>query len=243
MRRIGWQGTTRARQARDLLQERLEQWQEGWFDKQCPELAVDLLLASSLAPSDMVCWSIGIGGEGLLKFEAPSNIEAQLANEALGIRLSETAPFSKAVGKRCFADLCRTLAGSVDLEAPRRCEPSRDFERDPRYGGLKFAVSGFPGSLLIFADREWCDYHLPRTRLQSQAVVDRRIAIGPTRMRVKAAIELGEISLFESIGWKVGELLVTDVDRSSPVHLSASGDVVKSGRLEPDRGPRAVVII
>lgn len=240
MKKIGWQGHTRTKLICDLLNERLKHWREGWFGSRISEAHVVVDDLEGPADPSLACWHLG-SDKACMWFEAPSDVPFQLADVALQVETADRA-LAKMVGESCLADLCLALWGDQAQAAPRPSDPPDGRFRNPRYGGTAFRVLGLPFELRLLADRGWGEQELPRQSAQRQGLVDRRTAIGPTRLSVMATVELGEIPLLESTGWASGELLVTDASHVLPVNLVLSGRTVRTAILGKRPGPRTIEI-
>jgi hypothetical protein len=245
MKRIGWQGVSRAKALGACLEGRLVRWREGWLQEQWSDASV--LPCDSLGTSEMSanrrCWRLEVDG-ATLWFEAGASTAMELGFGALKLDESADGSLIEAVGISCFSRLCADLWGDTVPERLVLSESIDIKEREPAYGALCFQIMGLPGSILITANRAWCERQIPASQGANVRVPlsDRREALGRTIVTVSAAIDLGDIPLVESLGWTVGELLVTDVPRKPPVSLASSLGQVGIGTLASHQGVRTVVI-
>lgn len=241
MRRIGWQGRTRALAIRERLEERLQQWRLGWFGDRLSDACV-LIDDRAEWPADREDWQVTGTASGM-RAGMSNDAPVRLATEALQL----SAPGSELVqpvGMACLEDLLACLWGVEVHGKPAVCRAraGRDDEDLWRSGGLAYRVVGLPVELLIVVDRGWCDTQSPRTPSRKPALTDRRKAIGGTRVVLKASLDLGEIPLLESTGWAPGELLITDSPRTLQASLSLADRQVHGGVMGLRGRNRALVI-
>lgn len=241
MKRIGWQGRTRAVLIGDQLNERFRQWRLGWFGERLNDACV-LIDEGSACPADQAGWKLAGAGAGMW-FAAPGGAATLLAAEALQLS-SRTGRLLKPVGDSCLHDL---FASFWNVELIGKPSITRTTEPhgipDPlRFGGLAYRVAGLPVELLVVADRGWCDAQLPMKTSQKPALIDRRKAIGATRVALKATLDLGEIPLLESTDWSAGELLLTDRPRTLQASLSIADRTVHGGAMGLRDGKRTFAI-
>lgn len=148
------------------------------------------------------------------------------------------------VGKRCLTALHACLWGGSELPAATDVLPERLDSFEPRHGGLAWRISHLPGDFQIAVNDVWCAVHLPHDKAAASKprLVDRRTAVVPTRVRVDAAIELGNIELLDSLQLRVGEVLLTDVSRQPSVALSTPSGRLRTGRIAPGHAQRTVIL-
>lgn len=245
MKRIGWQGVSRANALGALLKGRLDHWRDGWLQEQWSEASV--LRCDPLGMPEMTasrcCWKMEVDGAALW-FEADASTAMKLGSGALKLDGSADDSLAEAVGGSCFSSLCADLWGGTDTDAPVLSEPIDIKDKDPAHGALCFRIVDLPGSIWIIANRAWCQQQIPASKNDGTPVplTDRRVALGRTSVTVSATIDLGDIPLVESLGWTVGELLVTDVPRKPQVSLASGQGQIGIGTLASHQGVRTVVI-
>jgi len=245
MERIGWQGATRTRLLKERLGQGLAHWREGWGVEQWRQAGVEVECAEqcSRPAGERQCWLLE-SGDAAMWVEGPASIGPALASHALRVDGSPANALVHGVGKRCFFDLCSTLWGKDGAPSPVRSAPPGEREAASRHGGLGFRIAGIPENLTITVNRAWCQLHastLPNEGRPS-AMVERRVALGSTRIAITAAIELGEIQLLDSLEWKVGEILLADVPHDPKVILATPAGRIAKGSLCRGRSTRAVVL-
>ncbi|MBD9437306.1 FliM/FliN family flagellar motor switch protein [Pseudoxanthomonas sp. PXM03] len=233
VRRIGWQGASRARWLRERMEQRLTYWWHGWFtgDDRLLELR---LHAISLPPAQVAGleWhSLSHEGQHLM-LGAPLGAAHAFATRALHVPESEANTLTGDVAAACRDDLIASLWGEGP-HAPLVCgEPPAPWQLEPRHGGLLFQLQGLSASIWVWANRAWCDAHGPEPAVRAPSPLsDRRSALGKSQLRLSAHIDLGQIALADSLEWSVGEVLLTDIPRRARVELSTNKMHVTSGVL------------
>lgn len=241
-RRIGWQGPTRARHLRSHLELGLTRWQQGWFSEPLLEARVRPVEESEVEVlEDIQWWTLDHEGAAL-HFGTTGDMPLQLGAEVLCMAPMDDSALVEGVGTRCFAELCCSLWGGTEVsELAPSMSPGLDDMKE-RYGGLFCGVEGLPAGLWVFATRAWCDRFGPERNKKTAPLAGRDAALKTTMVTVSAHIELGTISLADSLGWTVGEVLVTDASRRSPVALKVVEQCVRTGTLTDSQGTRAVMV-
>lgn len=242
VRRIGWQGATRSRHLRGHLELGLTRWQQGWFSEPLLEARVrSLEEGEASALDDLQWWTLEREGAAV-HFGTAADIDLQLGADVLRMAPLDDSALVKEVGDRCFAELCCSLWGGAEVSElmPSLCPDQSD--TDERYGGLICGVEGIPTGLWVLATRAWCDRFGPERARKTVPLADRHAALKTTAVTVSAHIELGTIPLADSLGWTVGEVLVTDASRRSPVALKVAEQCVRTGTLTDNQGVRAVMV-
>lgn len=241
VRRIGWQGRSRAVLIGDQLNERFGQWRQGWFGERLNEACV-LIDQQGMCTADQDCWQLTGAGGGMW-FAAPEDAAILLAAEALQLP-ARAGGLLKSVGDSCLRDLFACLWNAELGGKPliRQTTEPCGIQDLLRFGALVYRVEGLPIELLVVADRVWCDAQSPRNTSPKPALIDRRSAIGATRVALKATLDLGEIPLLESTGWTAGELLLTDRPRTLRASLSIADRKVHGGAMGLRDGKRTFAI-
>jgi hypothetical protein len=209
VRKIGWQGRSRGLAIREQLEQRFQQWRLGWFGARLcnAQVLID-------EPDELVVGALG------WRFANAQSGMWMLTSDDAGIRLAGEAlqlpargmDLVRRVGESCLEDLALSLWGPDSNGKPGsvRAAPGEVAADLLRYGGLAYSIAGLPIDVTILVDRGWCDAQIPPQPSRRLALTDRRVAIGSTRVVLKATVDLGEIPLMESTGWSQGELLLTD---------------------------------
>lgn len=241
-RRIGWQGATRSRHLRGHLELGLTRWQQGWFSEPLLEARVwSLEEGESPKLDDLQWWTLEHEGTAV-HFGSSADIDLLLGATVLRMEPSNDSALVKDVGSRCFAELCCSLWGGAEVSELMPSLGPDQSDMDERYGGLVCGVEGLPTDLWVFATRAWCDHFGPERVPRTMSLAARQAALKTTTVTISAHIELGTIPLADSLGWTVGEVLVTDASRRSPVALKVAEQIVRRGTLADGQGVRAVMV-
>ena len=232
-RRIGWQGASRARWLRERMEQRLTHWWHGWFTG--GDGLLELQLHATAPPPAQV---VGLEWHSLrhedqhLTLGAPCGVSDAFATRALHVPEDEATSLTGDVAAACRDDLIASLWGEGP-HAPLVCgEPPAPWQLEPRHGGLLFQLQGLSAGIWVWANRAWCDAHGPEPVVRKpSSLSDRRMALGNSPLRLSAHIDLGQITLADSLEWSVGEVLLTDIPRRARVELSTNKMHVSSGVL------------
>ena len=234
VRRIGWQGASRARWLRERMEQRLTHWWHGWFTGDDGLLELQLLHGTVL-PQVQVArleWHVLCHEDQQLMLGAPLGVSDALATRALHVSEGEANALTGEVAAACRGDLIASLWGEGPHSPLARGEPPAPWQLEPRHGGLLFQLQGLSAGIWVWANRAWCDAHGPEPVVRApSSLSDRRSALGKSRVRLSANIELGQITLADSLEWSVGEVLLTDIPRRARVELSINKMHVTSGVL------------
>lgn len=247
MKRIHWQGASRAALLQAQLSGRLQAWAEDWGSAQWPEIIVSAESAPNAesAGNRESWWLAGPDGS-LMWISAQEGCGRALAASALGLRdaIGSGLHLVEEVGKHCLAALHACLWGDASMPTAVCASPEQRDVFELRRGGLAWRISAVPGNVRIAVNDAWCAARLPheKTTISKSRLVGRRAAVCPTRVRVDATIELGTVELLDSMQLRVGEVLVTDVSRNPGVVLSTYSGRVRTGRIAPGHRQRTVIL-
>lgn len=243
IKRIGWQGATRSRHLRTQMELGLTRWQQGWFLE--PPLTATVRAVGEIddpAQLGYQWWKLE-REKAVVYFGTDADISSLLGAEVLRMEATKDSALIREVGAGCFDDLCCSLWGGAqagDL-SPSPCPSFSDAES--RFGSVVFEVEGLSTPVRIIATRSWCDRFDDEPAHRSAPLVGRHTALNGTGVTLSAHIELGTILLADSFGWSVGEVLVTEATRHSPVALKAGGRIIRAAKLVDGHGARAVTLI
>jgi hypothetical protein len=222
----------------------LSRWQAQWWsedDRRRPSLR----FAESIRREQRMHWlrcrdsacelTMGFAVEGL---------ELELGARALSIaRHAAEAQFCGAVGTACLHSLAQQLLAGDEVQPEFNKSTETPSWTATRFGGLSLVLEGLPQKVWMHFNRAWCERHAPATLPIAAPLISRLTAIAATRVQVDARIELGKVALSESVGWRPGEVLITDESRAARTHLSVNGKALAQGRLaRAAEGTRAVAI-
>ncbi|MBD9477414.1 FliM/FliN family flagellar motor switch protein [Pseudoxanthomonas sp. PXM02] len=225
------------------MEQRLTHWWHGWFSG---DGLLELQLhASPLLPAHLsgLEWHSLRHEDQQLMLGAPVGVCDEFAARALCMPDDEPSTFTHDVAMACRDDLVASLWGEGPHSFLPRDERPALWQLDPRHGGLLFQLKGLSGTAWIWMNQGWCEAHGPEPATRTSSVLsDRRAAIGGSALRLSAHIDLGQITLADSLGWSVGEVLLTDIPRNANVALSVNKTFVTNGVLGQAGANRHVTI-
>jgi hypothetical protein len=233
VRRIGWQGALRARWLRERMEQRLTHWWHGWFtgDDALLELQLHATALPTAQAAALEWHSLCHEGQHLM-LGTPVGVPEAFATRALHVAGSEANTLIDDVAAACRDDLIASLWGEGPHAPMVLGEPPAPWQLEPRHGGLLFQLQGLSASIWVWANRAWCDAHGPEPVVRLPRLLsDRRSALGKSTLRLSAHIDLGHITLADSLEWSVGEVLLTEIPRRARVELSTNKMHVTSGVL------------
>jgi hypothetical protein len=110
-----------------------------------------------------------------------------------------------------------------------------------RHGAIELSLRQPLANARLVLDVAWCDRFIPLVPWrQSRPLSTRKSAVGGARVGVVARVDLGLLSLSDSIGLKVGEVLVADAKPDAAIRLFCADRHVATGDLLQQSGRRAV---
>ncbi|HBK46567.1 MAG TPA: hypothetical protein DDZ67_09075 [Xanthomonadaceae bacterium] len=223
----------------------MQAWRDDWLSGRWPDACIKEW-DRQVEPGDgsRLDWLLRDAQGAAMWIRADAAVEQLLGRGVLELDCGQGDRLVREVGTRCFAALCAQLWGGEDTPAAE-LENRDDFrEFELRHGGLGFCIDGLAGTIRIAVNRSWCVERLPFStpNLARPALSTRRSALAPAAVKIQAAIELGSIELLDSLQLQVGEVLLTDVSRNPAVTLSTSSGRLATGRIDPDRQARTVVL-
>jgi len=174
---------------------------------------------------------------------APAGISDAFATRALHLPEHETGTLTDSIALACRDDMLASLWGEGPHASLTDDEPPAAWQLEARRGGLLFQLQGMPAGVWIWVNRAWCDANAPEPAGHTAGPLsDRRMAVAQSRLRVSAHIDVGQITLADSLAWSVGDVLLTDLPRLARVELSSNGAHVASGTLGQTGAHRHVSI-
>ena len=245
IRRISWQGSSRARWLRERMEQRLTRWWGGWFSE--GEDLLELQLASKSPSSHQLAtlqWCSLRHQNQHFMVGMPRELSDTLAARALHLHESPACTVVEGVATACRDDLVASLWGEGAHDRLSDDETPLSWTLDPRYGGLLFQLEIVSARVWVWVNRAWCEANGPEVQAgPSSVLTDRRAALAGAAVRLHAHIDLGQISLSDSLGWSVGDVLLTDIPRLARVELSTDRGPVASGLLGQADASRHVTLI
>lgn len=239
MRRIGWQPKSHADYLETMLNRQLAQWGVDWLGGE--SLGALLVRDSSDEIAFNDCRRL-TSGEAIAWFQYEEELELTLGLEVLRLKTSRSVDFVREIGRQCLHQLQERLFGDNGalIDSSKTPPVAADYER--RFGALCFELAGTPGPMTMTVNRAWCNRQEPAmesTKALAQ-LTERREALGSTSITLSACLPLGEISLLDSLTWRVGEVLVAETMTAPSVNLMAGQSHIASGRMLMQQKGRAV---
>lgn len=169
---------------------------------------------------------------------------AVCGQKLLGLGDGSKEPMCERIAHEAVADLMARLcfSGSCEdnsVEVLARVPTDADLAE--RHGNVGFVLAHpFPRARL-FVDAAWCDEFVPvQESRRFPPLVARRSAVANVRVEAKATIELGALSIHDSLGLSVGEVLLTDTRTDAVALLSIGDRGLASGTLSNNQENRAL---
>lgn len=146
--------------------------------------------------------------------------------------------------RSALLDLARRLTGAevLDDASLHAVEAVPDTLADPRFGGCAL-VLGLGGlRLRLWLDRRAAAAWVPLRAAKPVALVARSEAVAPASARLRASLDLGEITLDELQGLAPGDVIATLAPLTRPLDLTlaGAGRSLFQGQLGERDGHRAL---
>jgi hypothetical protein len=239
IRSLRWQGPSRREACRKQLHDRLAAWQRDWCVGTVP---VTVAAPERPSPSTAARWQGGRHADASVWLASETDGMGSFGAALAGEGSADSAGLAEALARRALDDLVARLLGAAPGAVEALGEPeARDL--DARHGAAIFELGGLLAGHRLLLDAAMCDALVPR-RVESQgALAQRTQAVLSERVSFDVALPLGEQSLSDSVGLKVGEVLLAgDLATSQIKLLAASGRTVASGALTRSGECRALRI-
>lgn len=241
-RLLRWQGPRRTERCRLYLQSVIGAWQMDW--SAVPVGDVSMSSTSILGAGANLHWRRVCGERSTVLLAMPIGGLVVCGQKLLGLSESSKEPMCERIAHEAVVDLMARLCASGpnrDIAVEVLARPPTDADLAERHGNVGFVLAHpFPRARL-FVDAAWCDEFVPiRESGISPSLIGRRSAITNTRVEAKATIELGALSIHDSLGLSVGEVLLTDARTDAIALLSVSDRGVANGTLANNQDSRAL---
>lgn len=227
------------------MEQRLTHWWRGWFSD--GEDLLELQLASKTPSSQHLAtlqWFSLRHQDQHVMVGTPPELSDALAARALRLHEGPTYTLVDGVAMACRDDLLASLWGEGAHDRPSDDQAPPSWTLDPRYGGLLFQLELASARVWVLVNRAWCEANGPERQAALPSPLSlRRAALASTAVRLHAHIDLGQISLADSLEWSVGEVLLTDIPRQARVELSTDRGRAASGLLGQSDASRRVTLI
>lgn len=230
MKRIAWQPRTRAAELQQLLSQRLQAWREAWLPHSHDPLHIRL---ETFPPVDADALRLD-GPQGRAWFHVSSTFAPRLGEACLSLEVDGAPDLAGEMGAQAARALQMMLyAGNASADAPASNATPGD-EGLLRHGALQFLLAGLPEVLRLTVDGAWCRVHASMDATPRQSgLLSRQQALAATTVKVTGQMALGEVSLLDSLGWSIGDVLVTDAPRDSHARLMVGDASFATARLSP----------
>jgi hypothetical protein len=231
---FGWIGQTRRQALADRLDTIVQAWWQAWALAPLPgKLRSDG--ESRLDGGQLIA-----EGRGRLALQ----VDGSLARALCAIDDEQAGTLSRHIGQAALADLATRIVGtpSISHGASLPLELT-----DERLGAccLFLDCAGVDG-IVFRLDRVLVDRLAPApiTTPKTVPLAARKDIVGPLSVRVKASLDLGEVSLGELRDLRVGDVLSTStaLHRLIDVTVAASGKQLVRGQLGEQDGHRALLL-
>lgn len=246
MRLLRWQGPRRTECCRQHLLSILNAWASDWSATAADGVSIAAAPASGVA-ARMQWWRGSVDSAGVL-LALPDGGGVACANRLLSIRGFDASAIVEGVSSEAITELLARLGGDALQQqgwvVEKLAHPPGEAMLAERHGNLGFALGQPLARASLFVDAGWCDKFVPVIgKGEASPLVAREAALLDTRISLSARIELGALSLQDSIGWSVGEVLVTDARADTPVQLLNAARCVATGILSNQADRRALRLL
>ena len=241
-RLLRWQGPQRTERCRQHLQSVIGAWLTEW--SAAPAGDVSMSSASILGAGANLHWRRARVKQNTVLLALPAGGLAACGQKLLALGEASKEPWMcERIAHDAVADLMARLGvsepGKGAIELLTRAPADTDLAE--HHGNVGFVLTHPLPRARLFVNAEWCDEFVPIHESGKLSPLDsRRSAIASTKVEAKATIELGALSIHDSLGLSVGEVLLTDARTDSVALLSVSNRGVASGTLSSNRDNRAL---
>jgi hypothetical protein len=219
-------------------------WQVDW--SAVPVGNVSMSSASTLGAGANLQWRRASCEGSTVLLAMPIGGLAACGQKLLGLSDASKEPMCEHIAQEAIEDLmARLCASKLHKEHAFELLPRAPADADisERHGNVGFVLAQpFPRARL-FMDAGWCDEFVPiQESRKLPPLSGRRSAIADIRVEAKATIELGALSIHDSLGLSVGEVLLTDARTDAVALLSVGDRGVASGTLTNSQDSRAMCL-
>jgi len=204
---------------------------------------VSMSSASILGAGTNLHWRRARVEQSTVLLAMPAGGWVACGQKLLGLAEASKEPMCERIAHEAVADLmarlCVSEPGKGAIEVLTRAPADTDLAE--HHGNVGFVLTHPLPRARLFVNAEWCDEFVPIHESGKLPPLDgRRSAIASTRVEAKATIELGALSIHDSLGLSVGEVLLTDARTDSVALLSVSNRGVASVTLSSSQDNRAL---
>lgn len=242
---IRWQGPRRTQECKQVLLTIFEAWLSDWTVSQSDSVSIGASDSSGSA-AGMQWWRAG--GDADAAFIAlPPGASTVMGGRLLALAGAEDGGVMEGIATDAWTDLLTRLAGGArnpDCKVEKLERAPAKQALAERHGALGFVIGHPLPRIHVFVDGNWCKAFLtPASKVEATALVTRQAALAQSSVSLGARLRLGDLSLQESLGWSVGEVLITDARSSTPAELFCADRSVASGILSHQADQRALRLI
>lgn len=241
---LRWQGASRIDALRMLVEQRVDEWLSHWFlAVKAPGATVELIGGPRMeAVSSDARWYVLREGDAALHVRLGAGTIEHLGCRLVCIAVADDAGLAAGIGLRAVSALASSLFGST---VTRSLEPLNGTpgaaDVGVRHGAVALQIAVGTLCFDLHASAALCARLSPAKAGQCSALVPRRDAIGPVDATLDAMLDLGQVSLADSLSLKPGEVLKTTIPVGADLRLlSPNGEEILAGTLVADGAHRAL---
>lgn len=237
-----WQGATRKHRFVELLKPRFEAWLLAWNANPGLSSGIETTDAGGSSLQAEAWYRFGAKIAGVV-LKTNRDADVRLGCALLGLRQSDSQGMAAGIGQRAICDLvCALLSAKADgvrMEASSRPDPAAI---ESRHGVIALDCIVGKTTLRFHMDIDACRSLLPHDLpIGTPKLISRRQAVLSARTRLRAVLDLGELTVQEGINLRPGEILKSGLRLDGPVRLETEqGRPVLTGVLKAIDGNRAV---
>lgn len=242
---LRWQGTTRIESLRCIVAGRAAEWVAQWSAANArAEPPVETLGAWR---PDAV--GVDAGWYGLR--DEPAALALRVGERGLerigaafaGIAVADDCGLACGLGRRAIEAFARMLLPAVAAVWRRSDVPPQVQDTGPRHGAIGFGLTVAGAEIELRLNAALCARLLPPADTPGPALAARRDAIAAVDATFDAVLDLGRVSLVESLAFAPGDVIRTSVPVGAGLRLVAErGEHVLDGTLTAEAGHRALKV-
>lgn len=243
--RYGWLGVARRRQVRDAVAVCMEAWLANWCVRQdAVALELDDISETSDIPSEVEAWRLG-GCDGGLSIAIDPTTLGALGCALASVDIAGDGGVAADVGRSAVQDLVVSIASkagephaeAVVCEAPWPGPAAR-----AEFGATRLRAKLGPSGFWISMNREWVDRLCPVRRAPPVTPLSRREAsMMPTRVRLTAVLDFGEVDAINLAGLAVDDVLISERRFGHPVEVRTGDETLFGAQVCRDGDHLALI--
>jgi len=242
---LRWQGATRIESLRGIVADRAAAWVAQWSapngrDQPAVETlgawrpdAVGADAGWYGLRDEQAAIALRVGDRGL------ERVGAAFA----GIALADDCGLACGLGRRAIEAFARTLLPAAAAVWSRSDVPPQAQDTGARHGAIGFGLTIAGIEIELRLNAALCARLLPAAKTPGPALAARRDAIAAVDATFDAVLDLGRVSLVESLAFAPGDVIRTSVPVGAGLRLvTARGGHVLGGVLTAEAGHRALKV-